>query len=176
MSISRDVAGPSFHQLPAYLQSISYAHPTKSDDGPFQYAHKSSSPHIVWLYENPELALCFNNYMSGYRAGKHVWVDPDFYPVEERLEKGMKKFAEEVLLVDVGGGLGHDLKILRQKHPQMRGKLILQDKEEVVRQQIPETSDAFDSMAHDFFTPQPVKGMFLSLPYSSSMVSFGYGH
>ncbi|KAA6411440.1 MAG: sterigmatocystin 8-o-methyltransferase [Lasallia pustulata] len=96
--------------------------------------------------------------MTGYRAAKPAWVDPGSYPVEERLRKGMKQCADEVLLVDVGGGLGHDLKLLKQKHPQRRGQLILHDKEEVMRQQISETSNSFEEMAHEIFTPQPGKG------------------
>ena len=131
---------------------------------------------FAWLYENPELALCFNNYMTGYRAGKPAWVDPGFYPMEERLGKGMKQCADEVLLVDVGGGMGHDLKLLKQKYPQTRGRLILQDKEEVIRQQISETGNSYEKMAHDFFTPQPVKGVFFCLLHLSNSAPTGYGY
>ncbi|KAL8898204.1 MAG: hypothetical protein Q9207_006822 [Kuettlingeria erythrocarpa] len=157
VSYTHDVAGPSFHHLPAYLKSISYRHPTDIADGPFQYAHKTASPFFVWLHEKPELAACFNNYMRGYRAGKPSWVDPGFYPVEERLGNGMKEGQEEVLLVDVGGGLGQDLDLLRQKHAHVPGRLILQDKEEVIGQ-ISAPDTVFEEMAHDFFTPQPVHG------------------
>lgn len=157
ITYTHNVAGPSFHQLPAYLKSISYGHPTDIADGPFQYAHQTQAPFFVWLYEKPELASCFNNYMSGYRAGKSSWVDPGFYPVEERLGNGMKQGADEVLLVDVGGGLGHDLELLKQNHAGVPGKLVLQDKEEVVKQTT--APDAvFEKMAHDFFTPQPIHG------------------
>lgn len=154
---SHDVAGPSFHQLPAYLQSILYEHPTNIADGPFQYAHKTSAPFFVWLYENPALASCFDNYMSGYWAGKASWVDAGFYPVDDRLVKGMKPGVEEVLVVDVGGGLGHDLQLLKQKYPHTPGRLVLQDKPEVVRQ-ISAADVGFEKEAHDFFTPQPVRG------------------
>ncbi|KAL9105135.1 MAG: hypothetical protein Q9187_008819 [Circinaria calcarea] len=154
---THDVAGPSFQQLPAYLQSISYVHPTNIADGPFQYAHKTPAPFFVWLYERPELASCFNNYMSGYRAGKPSWVDPGFYPVEERLCNCMKQGKGEVWVVDVGGGLGHDLELLKQKYPHVPGRLVLQDKQEVI-DQIPASETGFEKTAHDFFTPQPVKG------------------
>ncbi|KAI4124989.1 MAG: hypothetical protein LQ347_005526 [Umbilicaria vellea] len=101
--------------------------------------------------------------MSGYRAGKPEWLDPGFYPVDERLGKGMREGKEEILLVDVGGGLGHDLLMLRQKHPRLEGRLVLQDKEEVVRQAGEEgkgkedEGKVFEGMAYDFFTEQPVK-------------------
>ena len=96
--------------------------------------------------------------MSGYRAGKSSWVDPGFYPVEERLGNGMKQGADEVLLVDVGGGLGHDLELLKQKHAGVPGRLVLQDKEEVLSQ-ITAPNAVFEKMAHDFFTPQPMHGI-----------------
>ena len=70
--------------------------------------------------------------MSGYRAGKPSWVDPGFYPVEEKLGKGIKKAKGEVLIVNVGGGPGHDLELLRQNYPHANGRLILQDKHEVI--------------------------------------------
>ncbi|KAL8721599.1 MAG: hypothetical protein Q9225_001763 [Loekoesia sp. 1 TL-2023] len=157
ITYTHDVAGPSFHHLPAYLKSISYAHPTNIAGGPFQYAHKTPSPFFVWLYEKPELASCFNNYMSGYRARKSSWVDPGFYPVEDRLGNGMKEGTEEVLLVDVGGGLGHDLELLKQQHAHVPGRLILQEKPEVISQ-ITAPNTIFEKMAHDFFTPQSVHG------------------
>ncbi len=96
--------------------------------------------------------------MSGYRAGKSSWVDPGFYPVEEHLGTGMKRGTEEVLLVDVGGGLGHDLELLKEKHEHLPGRLILQDKEEVLSQ-TPPKNNVFEKMTHDFFTRQPVQGL-----------------
>ena len=156
---THDVAGPSFYELPAYLRSISYNHPTNIADGPFQYAHKTSSPFFVWLYEKLELASCFNNYMSGYRAGKPSWVDPGFYPVDERLGKGIKNGQDEVLIVDVGGGLGHDLELLKRSNPDIPGRLVLQDKQEVINQ-IPASETLFERTVHDFFTPQPIEGIY----------------
>jgi hypothetical protein len=101
--------------------------------------------------------------MGGYRAGKSSWVDPGFYPVEERLGRGMKEGTDEALLVDVGGGLGHDLKLLKEKHEHLPGRLILQDKEEVLSE-IPTTNNVFEKMTHDFFTRQPVQGLSPSRP------------
>ncbi|KAL8644997.1 MAG: hypothetical protein Q9226_007497, partial [Calogaya cf. arnoldii] len=154
---SHEVAGPSFHHLPAYLKSISYGHPTNIADGPFQYAHKTASPFFVWLQEKPELASCLNSYMGGYRVGKASWVDPGFYPLDERLCRGMKAGTDEVLLVDVGSGMGHDLEVLGQKQAHLAGRLILQDTAQVIGQ-ITASDTAFEKMTHDFFTRQPVQG------------------
>lgn len=116
--------------------------------------------------------------MAGYRAGKPEWLDPGFYPVEERLGEGVREGEDEVLLVDVGGGLGHDLEMLRQKHQRLKGRLVLQDKEEVVGQAVAEGegkgADGFERMAYDFFTPQPVKGGVFRLPSSRSSPSVDF--
>ena len=96
--------------------------------------------------------------MSGYRQGKRSWMDEGFYPLEGRLgldaEDGDK---DVVLLVDVGGGLGHDLEELKLKHPGLQGRLVLQDQPEVIAQ-ISKASNGIELTAHDFFTPQSVKG------------------
>ncbi|KAI0592982.1 putative O-methyltransferase [Biscogniauxia sp. FL1348] len=149
-----DVAGPSFRGLPEYLKRINYAHPTDLMNGPFQAAHKTQLPFFAWLDKNPPYLQTFNNYMAAYRAGKPSWVDPGFYPVAE-LTEGFDPSTNEVLLVDVGGGMGHDLQELKQKHPSLPGKLVLQDRPEVITS-IEGSQGVFEAASHDFFTPQPV--------------------
>lgn len=109
--------------------------------------------------------------MSGYRQGKRSWMDKDFYPVAERLVGSSTPDEDAVLLVDVGGGLGHDLAEFKTKHPDtnphVRGRLILQDKPDVISSIAPETAIGLELSAHDFFTQQPVQGKSTCL--SSSM-------
>ncbi|KAI1453937.1 putative O-methyltransferase [Annulohypoxylon moriforme] len=148
-----DVAGPSFRGLPEYLKSINYSLPTKLTDGPFQAAHKTQLPFFAWLDQNPPYLQIFSSYMAAYRAGKPSWVDPGFYPVSERLAEGFD--GDGVLLVDVGGGRGHDLQELKEKHPSLPGKLVLQDQADVIS--TVSGGATFEATSHDFFTPQPVK-------------------
>lgn len=156
---SYDVAGPSFRHLPTYLKSTSYVQPTSLVDGPFQAAHKTNLPFFAWLDANPPYQDIFNNYMAAYRAGKISWLDPGFYPVNERLIEQFDADSSEALLVDVGGGLGHDLRELRQKYPNLRGRLVLQDRAEVLTEASKSDGNVdFQTMPHDFFTPQPVQG------------------
>ncbi|KAI0382244.1 putative O-methyltransferase [Hypomontagnella monticulosa] len=150
-----DVAGPSFRNLPGYLKDINYALPTQLDDGPFQAAHKTKLPFFGWLDQNSHYLQAFNNYMAAYRAGKPSWVDPGFYPISQRLVEGFdpSSAGNDILLVDVGGGMGHDLRELKEKHPSLPGRLILQDRPNVVSAVSGE--NVFEATAHDFFTPQP---------------------
>lgn len=70
-----------------------------------------------------------------------------------------RKDPEAVLLVDVGGNTGHEAVSFREKHPEVPGRLIIQD--------LPSMIDAvkkqghhqdLELVQHDFFTRQPVKG------------------
>ncbi|KAF2852736.1 putative hydroxyindole O-methyltransferase [Plenodomus tracheiphilus IPT5] len=117
-----DVARPSFNGFPEFSRRpVTSSQPTP--------------PHLDE----------FDKFMSAYRAGKANWYDQGFYPVSERLIKGFDASIGEVLLVDVGGGRGHDAGLFATQYSTRPGKLILQD-------------PAFHSQAHDFFTPQPIQG------------------
>ncbi len=95
--------------------------------------------------------------MSGYRQGKHSWMDEGFYPVEARLSQGIKDAGDNFFLVDVGGGIGHDLQELKTKHPNISGCLVLQDQPSVI-DQISLAPAGIEMTVYDFFTPQPIKG------------------
>ena len=164
---SFNVIGPSLHKIPAYLKKTSYKNPQDSLNGPFQYAHNTKLPLWTWMSERPDMTQCFNNYMTGYRQGKISWMDPDSYPVAEKLGRDLKDEKDAVLLVDVGGGLGHDLEEFKAKHPHIPGRLVLQDRPEVVRQ-IKKISQGIEATVHDFFTPQPIRGI-----GNLSLVRFG---
>lgn len=66
-----------------------------------------------YMIAHPPLGQQFNHHMSGYRQGRPSWMDRDFYPVKERLVKGMDASKDAVMLVDVGGGHGHDIEEFR---------------------------------------------------------------
>ena len=144
--------------MPGYLEQVKYQDPGDITDGPFQYAHHTNEPFFVWIGQRPEHAEHFNNYMSGYRQGKRSWMDEDFYPLKERLGQGSNNVDKDaVFLVDIGGGLGHDLEELKTKHPDIQGNLVLQDQPEVIAQ-INKARDGIKLTAHDFFTTQPITG------------------
>lgn len=94
----------------------------------------------------------FQAFMSSYRTDRAEFLD--IFPAEERLIPGSDE--NGVLLVDVGGGRGHDIEKFVAKFPQTKGRNILQDQPDVIKDA--PASDAFEATAHDFLTPQPVKG------------------
>ena len=83
------------------------------------------------------------------------WWDDDYVDIASVLATNSIQDGD-VLLVDVGGGVGQDLLKFHAKHPDLRGRLILQDLPDVVNNaKVPEYIEA---MGHDFFTPQPIHG------------------
>lgn len=159
VSFCYDVARPSFNGFPDYFKKTGYKQPSSLTDGPFQEAHGTKLPFFDWLVATPPHLQHFDSFMGAYRAGKPNWYDPGFYPVPERLVEGFDASVSEVLLVDVGGGKGHDMVAFAAQHASHPGKIILQDREPVIAGVIEESSVTlpFSAQAHDFFTPQPVK-------------------
>jgi hypothetical protein len=78
----------------------------------------------------------------------------DFFPTLSRFGN---TDANNPLLVDIGGGLGHDIAAFHSRFPSLPGKLILQDLPIVV-DDIKDLDPAIQRMTYNFFTPQPVKG------------------
>jgi hypothetical protein len=134
-----------FHQFPA-----------KSDEkSPFEYAHKSGF--FEFFEKNRDQRKYFDDFMSIRREGLVVWHET--YPIADQLGPGADTNPEAVMLVDVGGGWGHDLKSLFKTHPGLSGRLILQDLPIIIDQvQSRSDTDGFELMCYDIFTPQPVKG------------------
>ncbi|KAK5460805.1 hypothetical protein LTS15_002868 [Exophiala xenobiotica] len=130
--------------------------PEKPDEkSPFEYAHKSGF--FEFFEKNRDQRKYFDDFMSIRREGLVVWHET--YPIADQLSPGADTNPEAVMLVDVGGGWGHDLKSLFKTHPGLSGRLILQDLPIIIDQvQSRSDTDGFELMSYDIFTPQPVKG------------------
>ncbi|GAM84864.1 hypothetical protein ANO11243_028660 [Dothideomycetidae sp. 11243] len=95
--------------------------------------------------------------MVGYRAGKPNWLDAGRYNVNAALKRDAEAEKDNAaVLVDVGGGMGQDMLLLRE-HPAVNGRLVLQDLAKVI-EQIKSLPEEIEREVHDFFTPQPEKG------------------
>lgn len=153
-----DVARPSFNGFPKFFKENGYKTPADLRTGPFQAAHKSDLAFFDWLVATPPHLAEFDAFMSAYRAGKPNWYDEGFYPVEKRLVEGFDSSKNEVLLVDVGGGRGHDVTMFAARHSSHPGKLVLQDREPVIASIPDQEKLPYECQAHDFYTPEPIKG------------------
>ena len=109
-----------------------------------------------WFKKRPDIGEKFGNMMTGWSFDRPRWMDPHFYPITERLIDGAKKGEDAVFLVDIGGGRGHDLENLKSKHPNLPGRLVLQEAPDVVN--LTKLSEGLEVTVHDFNTPQPIHG------------------
>ena len=78
----------------------------------------------------------------------------DFYPVKQKL---MAKDSE-VVLVDIGGGIGHDISEVRSKFLNLPGRMVLQDLPHVIDSIPQPLPSSIETMKYDMFTEQPIKG------------------
>ena len=102
-------AHPSCSNFPEFMAKTNYATPTDVQAGPYQDAYKTKMNMFEYMTAHPPQGMQFNHHMGGYRQGRPSWMDAGFYPVEDRLIKGMDNYSDAALLVDVGGSIGHDL-------------------------------------------------------------------
>lgn len=127
---------------------------------PFQYTHQM--PTWEWYARHKSDGEAFDNYMSDRR--EYHWYD--MFPV------GLLdlKDPSSVLLVDVGGGRGHDLQGFQRRYPHLKGRFILQDLSRVINS-LDNSLEGIERMAYDFFESQPVQGEYFLRIGSFCMIS-----
>lgn len=77
----------------------------------------------------------------------------EIYPIEELIATS---HSSQVFLVDVGGGVGHQIIDLKKHYPKV-GRMIVEDIEAVTKT-IQDLPDGIEALTADFFHPQPIKG------------------
>ena len=65
---------------------------------------------------------------------------------------------DAILLVDIGGGVGHDMKHFRAKHSHLPGRLVVQDLPGTIEYARGQPHEGVELCEYDMFTPQPIKG------------------
>jgi hypothetical protein len=151
--------------MPSYFTNQGLTQPTQVK-GLFQQAHNTEKSFFEFLYSRPRSAEQFHHAMDGFQQGQARWFDPGFYPVAESMIAGADTMdPDAVLLVDVGGSTGHDITRFHQRHPDVPGRLVLQDLPEVVEGV--ELGPGIEVIGRDFFVEGTVKGAFSRHPLMS---------
>lgn len=136
-------------QLPEYLAQNGYKNPDDAFDGPWQFGNKTSKHYFDWLADDPVLHNAFNTVMAVARLGQDNWFD--FYPVEEKLKVASP---DELLVVDIGAGMGHEEVAFLERFPSLQGKLVLLDLPSVVEAAVAKgLPSGIQAIAHNFFEP-----------------------
>jgi hypothetical protein len=155
-----ELNNPMFRTLPAYLKQTGFRNPTDVNDCNFQFWQGDKTANMfAYVGTNPALTADFNDAMECHsKYNLTPWVDVyDTDSVVAAARPGVP------LVVDVGGGKGHDLKKFLARHPDAcaasPGSLVLQDLPDILKGVEAElATPAIEVQPHDFFTPQPVKG------------------
>lgn len=125
-------------------------------DNPYTHVHNCTGQTMFdYISQFPERLSRLNDAMM---AQDSALVVHGLYPFTQEL--GPLARDDGVTIVDVGGGRGHILRQIRETEPDLKGRFILQDRPIVIEENGRELEPhGIEPMAHDFFQPQPVKGM-----------------
>lgn len=150
---------PAYNAIPKYLANTGYRNP--SDSAPFNLAYKTDQSVFEWRRHNPENAKAGQAFMAAQRTGQRsIWED-DRVPLSDLRLSESELEASRVLMVDIGGGFGHQCIDLRRLNPDIKGHIITQDLP-LVHGMLDNKDDLLaldiEPMAQNFMEPQPVHG------------------
>lgn len=91
--------------------------------------------------------------MEGGRDKAAHWAD--WFPVQKQILDDSS--TDGPLVVDIGGGRGHDIIGFKERFPSTAGRLVLEDLPTVI-ENIQTPDKDVQIIKHDFFSPQPIKG------------------
>ena len=147
--------------LPEFLRTNGYRNVTDPANCPWHLGHKTDLSPFPWLMAHPDHMGYFLAWMAANREGLPVFFDA----LNFKEEFAKNADSSTPVFVDVGGAMGHQCIALRQRYPELLGRVILQDQEQVISQVKASPLPGFTNIethSHDFFKPQPVKGMLLT--------------
>lgn len=147
--------------IPEYLRKTNYKNPQDVSNGPFQLSRSFKDTHIFsWLSENPRELGLMHTFFEADRGSRPNWVD--WFPVEENLIQNIPLGQDQILLVDVAGGRGHEISAFHLKFPNLPGRLILQDLPEVLDNNALVLDAKIEKEPIDFWVQSPVLGWFMT--------------
>jgi demethylsterigmatocystin 6-O-methyltransferase len=144
-----DNIGPVLQVLPSFLSETKYQDVTDASNTAFQKAFPTDLPAFMWLPSQPERFRPLQQVMTVQGAAGVPWFS--VFP----FEKELGAFTGPHVLVDVGGGFGHQSAALLSTFQQLHGKMYYK----IYRKHSPNfPPHGIEAVAHDFFQRQPVKG------------------
>lgn len=149
-----DLACKAAYALPEFLEKTGWKNPEDYNNSAFHLGANTKLGLWEYLAADPEKHQAFNN---GQRSQATVKTFDSSYPFEAELnEKPVEE--GDVVLVDVGGGRGHALERVKQRFPGLKGRLVLQDQDPVIKDAISGGLSAeIEPQVASFFEPNPVR-------------------
>ncbi|KAF7950188.1 hypothetical protein EAE96_007479 [Botrytis aclada] len=150
-----DFLAPGWLLLPQFLKDKKYQNPTSSTDTPFARAYGFKEGATIWqILETTGHMPIIGLWMQSFNDGHKNFLD--IYPAMDRLAAGASTDSEVVMMVDVGGGQGHQAIAMKKKFPNLSGRYIVID----LAHGLPVSRDdsiGVEFLVHDFMTEMPVK-------------------
>ena len=155
-----DIGLPALASAPAFFESTKYQSTLADGHTAFQEAFKTDLGFYDYLAKQPAIAENFQTYMKSFQLRIPPWVDT--FPAQERIVQHFQDNRTDddskgVLLVDVAGGRGQDLRSFQRKFRHVPGRLILQDISAATATR-KDSLEGIEIQEYDFFTPQNVRG------------------
>ncbi|KAI0968359.1 S-adenosyl-L-methionine-dependent methyltransferase [Xylaria arbuscula] len=148
---------PAINAIPQFLRENKSATLSDPKNIPWHQGQDTTDPIFKWINDRPEVLKSFMGWMAGQRDGLPTFFSAvDF---EEEFAKGADESTP--VFVDVGGSMGHQCVALRQRYPNLVGRVILQDLPETIERVKKNPLPGFEGIevfVHDFFKPQPLQG------------------
>lgn len=147
---------PIFNKLSEFFTIHGWTSPQSELTNPYTFTHQTNGL-TMWEHVllSPTRAKEWNEAMQAQGVATSFAIA--IYPFRDVL-KEKETNDETVLLVDVGGGLGHATETIKGLIGEgVKGRLVLQDRPNVLAE-IEGELVGIERMEHDFFTPNPVKG------------------
>ncbi|KAE9367267.1 o-methyltransferas-like protein [Stipitochalara longipes BDJ] len=147
---------PVFNQLSEFFKSQGWKSPQDEHNNPYTFTHKTGG---LTMWEHVKLdPVYFADWNAAMNAqGIATSFAISIFPFHAELSK-LETTENSVLVVDVGGGLGHATMQIKGLIGNVKGKVVLQDREEVLEDIKEDLGVGIEKMPHDFFTPNLVKG------------------
>lgn len=140
---------PYYARIPDSLRQRNWVPSTGPGNSLWKEASGTNQAYYEWLKNDPRRMTQFDGMVKGFADSRQPWVD--VFPTEQLFVNEEQNCP---VLVDVGGGRGHDIEEFLQKHPEAAGRLVLQDLPDTVN--AARVSNSVQKMPHNFFMPQPI--------------------
>jgi hypothetical protein len=158
---SAEMIYPALMSIPEYLRKTDYKNPSNPDFCPWHVGHKTEELPFHWLDTHPEHFGYFLGWMSAQHDGKPRFLDVfDF-----KKEVGFGPDDKAPVFVDVGGAMGHQCVLFKQRFPELASRIVLQEQAYVIEQVKANPMPGFEGIeaqAYSFWEPQQLKGKSLS--------------
>lgn len=155
----------SVAKAPEFLRKHNYQFIEGLTSRPWNYAMNREEMIWEWFSADPERLRLSNSFMEADRGSQPSWVV--WCSLPGQLVKAFDGGVEDVFMVDVAGGRGHDLKSFTDKFPDVKGQFILEDLGHDLEQSV--DGIRAKKIAFDLFKEQPIKGRSISSCYTATV-------